>query len=128
MSTATAKKVKFLCLKDNYGFKGRYWTADQIYEFDADVLPDKRYFERITKDTVLPIEADIDKPANTLADQVARPYRKEPTAGQVLADQKVFTNGQGPSQKDIFEGRQHPAQVPLTAREKALVEAPGNDL
>lgn len=122
------KKVKYLVLADTYGFKGRYWTKDEIVEFDADVIPDKRYFEFITKNTVLPEMADLDKPVNTLSEAMARPYRKEPTAGQVFADQKTFTNGEGPSQKDIFEGRQHPAHVPLTARDKALINAPGNDL
>ena len=122
------KAVKYLVKLTNHGFKGRYWTEGEIVEFPPDVLPDKRYFERITKDTVLPVEADIDKPVNTLADSIARPFRKEPTAGQVLSEQKVFTNGQGPSQKDIFEGGQHPAQVPLSKREKALVESADNDL
>jgi hypothetical protein len=125
---APVKNVKYLVKITNHGFKGRYWTENEIVEFPPDVIPDKRYFERITKDTVLPVEADVDKPVNTLADTLAKPYKKEPTAGQVMADQKVFTNGQGPSQKDIFEGRQHPAEVPLNAREKALIEAPGNDL
>ena len=123
------KMIKYLVLKTNYGFKGRYWTENEIVEFEEDVIPDKRYFERITKDTVLPVEADVDKPVNTLADSLARPYKKEPTAGQVFADQKTFYNGEGPSQKNIFEGRQHPAEVPLTKKEKKMLESPaGNDL
>ena len=125
---APIKMVKYLVLKTNYGFKGRYWTENEIVEFEPDVIPDKRYFERITKDTVLPVEADIDKPVNTLADTHARPYKKEPTAGQVLAGQKVFTNGIGPSQKDIFEGQQHPAEVPLSAKEKKMLEKAGAEL
>ena len=122
------KNVKYLVRTTNHGFKGRYWTEGEVVEFPPDVIPDKRYFERITKDTVLPVEADIDKPVNTLADSIARPYKKEPTAGQVLADQKVFTNGVGPSQKDIFEGGIHPAQVPLTAKDRKLLEESGNEL
>src|ERR1017187_9445494 len=96
------KQVKYLVTKSTYGFRGRYWTEGEVVEFPPDVVPDKRYFEVITKNTVLPIEADIDKPANTLADQVARPYKKEPTAG------------------DVFKDQRHPGEVPLSARDRAL--------
>jgi hypothetical protein len=123
-----AKKIKYLCLADTHGFKGRYWTRDEIYEFDEEVKPDKRYFELITKNTVLPMEADIDKPMNTLADAVARPYKKEPTAGEVLANQKSLINGDDKGPGDIFAGKRHPAEVPLSDRDKALINAPGNDL
>ena len=125
---AQVKTIKYLVRTTNHGFKGRYWTEGEIVEFPTDVIPDKRYFEVITKNTILPVDADVDKPMNTLADAVARPYKKEPTAGQVLADQKVFINGVGPSQVDIFEGRQHPAEVPLSAKEKKMLETAGNDL
>ena len=74
------------------------------------MTPDKRYFEVVTKNTVLPETADINKPVNTLADQVAKPFFKEPTAGEIFKDQR------------------HPAEVPLTARDRALINTPGNDL
>ena len=65
---------------------------------------------------------------NTLADSLARPYKKEPTAGEVLANQKQLVNGGENHPGDIFAGRKHPAEVPLSARDKALINAPGNDL
>ena len=102
--------VKYLVKETNHGFRGRYWTKDEVVEFPSDVIPDKRYFEVITKNTVLPMTADVDKPVNTLADSLARPYKKEPTAGEVLKDQR------------------HPGEVPLTERDRALINAPGNDL
>jgi hypothetical protein len=68
------------------------------------------FFELITKNTQMPEGADIQKPMNTFADAMSRPYKKEPTAGEVFANQK------------------HPGEVPLSERDRALISAPGNDL
>ena len=104
------KAIKYLVLKSTYGFRGRYWTEGEVVEFPADVTPDKRYFEMITKNTVLPETADINKPVNTFADAMARPFKKELTAGEIFKDQR------------------HPAEVPLSDRDRALINTPGNDL
>jgi hypothetical protein len=104
------KMRKFLVLVDNYGFRGRYWTKDTVVEFPEDVTPDKRQFELITKNTVMPEGADIQKPMNTFADAMARPFKKEPTAGEVFKDQL------------------HPGEKPLSERDRVLINTPGNDL
>lgn len=105
-----AKMKKYLVLETNHGFRGRMWYQDDVVEFEEIVTPDKRYFELITKNTVMPENADVNKPANTLADAMAKPFKKEPTAGEVFADQE------------------HPGQKPLSARDRKLINTPGNDL
>jgi len=105
------KMIKYIVRENTYGFRGRYWTKDEIVEFPSDVVPDKRYFEVITKNTVLPELTDLSKPAvNTLADAMAKPFKKELTAGEIFKDQR------------------HPGEVPLSDRDRALISAPGNDL
>ena len=106
----TQKMIKYLVKNDTYGFRGRYWTKDTIVEFPDDVKPDKLYFEMITKNTVMPEGADVQKPMNTFQDAMSRPYKKEPTAGEVFKDQK------------------HPGEIPLSERDRALINTPGNDL
>lgn len=101
---------KYLVLTTNHGFRGRMWFQDDVVEFEEGVVPDKRYFELITKNTLIPDTADVNKPANTLADAMSKPFKKEPTAGEVLAHQN------------------HPGETPLSDRDRRLINQPGNDL
>lgn len=100
---------KYLVLRDNHGFKGRYWTKDDVVEFPDDVTPPK-HFELITKKTKLPEGADASKPVNTMSELQRQSISPEKTAGELMKDQKQV------------------GQVPLSDAEKKTLEQSGSEL
>lgn len=107
---ANQRMVKWLVKKDNWGFQGKYWTVDTVVEFEPDIKPDPQYFELVTKNTVLPEGANVEKPVNTLAEAQAKPFKKEPTMAEVL------------------KGQRHPGEIPMSERDRRMLAEHGSNL
>lgn len=75
---------KYLVLRTNHGFKGRYWVEGQTVSFEDNVVP-PHHFQLITEKTKLP-EAEKFQVEPTTLSALQGQVKKTPTAAQALKD------------------------------------------